>query len=350
MPAAEPDFTDDDAGDRDAVAAYRLRPHNSEVEQALLGALLINNEALHRITGFLQAEHFYEPVHGRIYDAIYRFVERGQIANAVTLKPQFDADEALADVGGGDYLARLMGAAISIINVEDYARTIHDLALKRALIDIGEEVVNRAYDETRDERAVDQIEQAEQKLFHLAEQGQVEGGFTSFGNALATALNQIEAAYKRDGNLVGVATGLVDLDNLLGGLQPSDLIILAGRPSMGKTALATTIAFNAARAYREETDENGERKPVDGAVVGFFSLEMSAEQLAGACCRIGRDSVRPPAPGHADQRGLPEGSACQPGTCRHSALYRRHAGDHDCRAALTRTAAEAAARPVAAGS
>lgn len=216
MPAAEPDFTDDDAGDRDAVAAYRLRPHNSEVEQALLGALLINNEALHRITGFLQAEHFYEPVHGRIYDAIYRFVERGQIANAVTLKPQFDADEALADVGGGDYLARLMGAAISIINVEDYARTIHDLALKRALIDIGEEVVNRAYDETRDERAVDQIEQAEQKLFHLAEQGQVEGGFTSFGNALATALNQIEAAYKRDGNLVGVATGLVDLDQSSG--------------------------------------------------------------------------------------------------------------------------------------
>ena len=258
----------------------RHRPNNAEVEQALLGALLINNEATHRVSSFLRPEHFHEPVHQRIYGQILRFMERGQIANPATLKPLFDSDPAPNAVGGASYLARLVGSAISIINVEDYAKIIHDFALRRALIDIGEDVVNEAYDGQAERRAIEQIEHAEHRLYTLAEQGEIEGGFVSFDRALGVALDQIEAAYKRDGNLVGVATDLIDLDNLMGGLQPSDLLILAGRPSMGKTALATTIAFNAARAYRAEPDTAGRAKGVDGAVVGFFSLEMSSEQLA----------------------------------------------------------------------
>ena len=278
--------------------AVRSRPNNAEVEQALLGALLINNEATHRVSSFLRPEHFHEPVHQRIYGQILRFMERGQIANPATLKPLFDADPALSGVGGAAYLARLVGSAISIINVEDYARIIHDFALRRALIDIGEEVVNEAYDGRAERPAIEQIEHAEHRLYTLAEQGEIEGGFVSFDRALSTALDQIEAAYKRDGNLVGVATELIDLDNLMGGLQPSDLLILAGRPSMGKTALATTIAFNAARAYRTEPEEaGGKPKQVDGAVVGFFSLEMSAEQLAArllaGAAGVPSDRLRP---------------------------------------------------------
>jgi len=189
-------------------------------------------------------------VHGRVFAAIAKLMERGQLANPVTLKNLFDQDGALAEIGGAQYLARLAASVVTIINAQDYGRTIHDLFLRRQLITIGEDVVNEAYEHDLDRQANQQIETAEQKLFALAETGQYEGGFRPFINALSSAITQAEAAFKRSGRTTGVSTGFIDLDKLLGGLHPSDLVVLAGRPSMGKTALATNIGFNAARAYR----------------------------------------------------------------------------------------------------
>jgi replicative DNA helicase len=256
----------------------RAPPYNTEAEQALLGALLISNVAHGRVSEFLQAEHFGNAVHGRIYAAIGKLIERGQIANPVTLKSLFDQDGALADIGGAQYLVRLAESAVTIINTEDYGRHIHDLYLRRQLIAVGEDVVNDAFRQDLDDPASGQIERAEQKLFDLATAGQTETGFQAFRDALKKAIDQAQLAYKREGRIVGVGTGFHDLDDKLGGLHQSDLVILAGRPSMGKTALATNIAFNAAKAYKRSPD--GRPTGEDGAVVGFFSLEMSAEQLA----------------------------------------------------------------------
>ena len=268
----------DESGD--SLPIYRALPHNIEAEQALLGAILVNNQAADKVTGFLESEHFFEPVHGRIYESAAKLIERGQLASPVTLKAYFENDGALDDIGGAQYLARLAGAAVTIINAEDYGRTIHDLALRRELIHIGEDMVNTAFDPAVDEPALTQIEQTEQQLFHLAEAGSLEGGFQAFASSLTQATRMVEAAYKREGRLTGVATGLKDLDTNLGGLHRADLIVLAGRPSMGKTALATNIAFDAASAYHRAHKEGGDRAGSDGAVIGFFSLEMSAEQLA----------------------------------------------------------------------
>jgi len=265
---------------REGDSLYRTPPANIEAEQALLGAILVNNAAYHRVAEFLRPEHFAEGVHGRVFAAIAKLMERGQLANPVTLKNLFDQDGALAEIGGAQYLARLAASVVTIINAEDYGRTIHDLFLRRQLITIGEDVVNEAYEHDLDRQATLQIETAEQKLFALAETGQYEGGFKPFISALTSAITQAEAAFKRSGRTTGVSTGFVDLDKLLGGLHPSDLIVLAGRPSMGKTALATNIGFNAARAYKPGKAPDGRTIAEDGAVIGFFSLEMSAEQLA----------------------------------------------------------------------
>jgi len=265
---------------REGDASYRTPPANIEAEQALLGAILVNNAAYHRVSEFLKPSHFAEGVHGRIFAAIAKLMERGQLANPVTLKNLFDQDGALAEIGGAQYLVRLGASAVTIINAEDYGRTIHDLYLRRQLIEIGGDVVNDAFEHDLDRRATQQIETAEKRLFDLAETGQYEGGFRPFSNALSSAILQAEAAFKRSGKTTGVSTGFLDLDKLLGGLHPSDLVVLAGRPSMGKTALATNIGFNAARAYRPAKAPDGRVIAEDGAVVGFFSLEMSAEQLA----------------------------------------------------------------------
>ncbi|MGH6717693.1 MAG: replicative DNA helicase [Alphaproteobacteria bacterium] len=259
---------------------FRALPHNLEAEQALLGALLVDNGAIDRVSGYLTAEHFHQPVHGRIYSAIVNLVERGQLADPITLKAYFERDGALADIGGAEYLMRLAASAVSIINVDDYGHQIHDVALRRSLIRIGEGIVTTAYDYEVDDPATRQIESAEQRLFDLAEHGQIEGGFVPLNRSLAGAIEIAERAYRRESRVTGVATGLIDLDNLLGGLHPSDLVVLAARPGMGKTALATNIAFNAARAYRAESGPDGRPATIEGAVVGFFSLEMSAEQLA----------------------------------------------------------------------
>jgi replicative DNA helicase len=251
----------------------RVPPHNYEAEQALLGALLANNEVYNRVSEYLRAEHFADALHGRIYEAIGKLVLRGQIANPVTLKNLFDQDGALAEIGGAQYLVQLAQAVVTVINAEDYGRAVHDLYLRRQLIGVGEDIVNESYTYDPDVSAVDQIERSEMRLFNLAEGGQVEGGPKKFNDVLKSALDMAEAAYKRDGHVTGVTTGLRDLDRRLGGLQKSDLVILAGRPSMGKTALATNIGFNAANAEKDKETGTKHR-------VAFFSLEMSAEQLA----------------------------------------------------------------------
>jgi replicative DNA helicase len=258
----------------------RIPPYNADAEQALLGAIFFNNSAYSRVAEFLRPEHFGNAVHGRIFAAIGKLIERGQNANPITLKNLFDQDGALSEIGGAQYLKRLADSAITIINAEDYGRIIHDLYLRRQLISLGEKVVNDAFRHDLDDPASEQIERAEKTLFELATAGQIEGGFRPFGAALTSAIDNAEAAFKKSGKTVGVATGFLEIDKMLGGLHPSDLIVLAGRPSMGKTALATNIAFNAAKAYKPARTADGRVVAEDGAVVGFFSLEMSAEQLA----------------------------------------------------------------------
>jgi replicative DNA helicase len=260
--------------------AVRLPPENIEAEQALLGSILINNAAYHRVAEFLRGEHFSNALHGKLFDDIARLIEKGQIVSVITLKTYIEHDEEMKEAGGPAYLARLAAASVHVIDAANFGRVIHDLYLRRQLIALGHDVVNGAFKPTLEESALEQIETAEKQLYDLASAGQIEGGFKAFRTALTEATVAAEAAYSRVGQLTGVASGLVSLDRLLGGLHRSDLIILAGRPSMGKSSLATNIGFNAARAYREEHGEDGRPKVADGAVVGFFSLEMSAEQLA----------------------------------------------------------------------
>ena len=257
----------------------RTPPHNFEAEQALLGAILMNNRALERVSEFLRPEHFADPVHGAIYEACLGLTGRGQIATPVTLKTYMANHAGLKEMGGDGYLVRLAASAATIINAEDYGRLVFDLHLRRALIGVGEDMVNDAFEAQIADDAIGQIERAEQQLFNLASAGQADGGFKDFKTTLLGAIEQAEAAHKREGKLSGVTTGLRDVDSKLGGLHPSDLLILAGRPSMGKTALATNIAFAAAKALRYEDTPSG-KKAVEGAVCAFFSLEMSAEQLA----------------------------------------------------------------------
>ncbi|MGE4373432.1 MAG: replicative DNA helicase [Xanthobacter sp.] len=259
---------------------YRQVPHNLEAEQALLGAILVNNEAFYRVSDFLEARHFHEQLHARLYELVGSLVRAGKIATPVTLKTFLPPDLDVAGLTGPQYLARLAAEATTIINAEDYGRIIHDLSVRRDLILIGEEIVNEAFDAEVEASPQEQIEQAEKRLYEIAETGRYDGGFQRFGEALKESVDMASKAFQRDGHLSGIATALDDLDHQMGGLQPSDLIILAGRPAMGKTSLATNIAFNIAAAYRGETRPDGSIESVSGGIVGFFSLEMSAEQLA----------------------------------------------------------------------
>ena len=264
---------------------FRAAPYNLEAEQALLGAILVNNEAHDRVSGFLEPHHFYDPLHQQIYETAAKLIANGKQATPITLKTFFETAEPIdATLTVSQYLGRLAANAATIINARDYGRTIYDLASRRQLIVIGEDMVNTAYDSPVDFPPKEQIEEAETRLFSLAETGKYGQGFSSFSSALTAAVEMANAAYQRDGGLSGIATALKALDGKMGGLQPSDLIILAGRPSMGKTALVTNIAFNIARARARSLRDRPELSPSDpahdGAVVGFFSLEMSAEQLA----------------------------------------------------------------------
>jgi replicative DNA helicase len=255
------------------LPAYRVLPHNQEAEQGLLGALLVDNRALEKVGDLLRTDHFFIPAHSRIYDAIVKMIDRGQNASPVTLKNYFEKDQELGDVGGAAYLAELAASVISVANAPDYARAIYDLFLRRELITLGEEVVRESFTHTLEADSSDTIEMAESRLFALAESGESRGNFITLRDSVMTAIELAEKAYKTEGHVTGVTTGLTDMDKKLGGFQNSDLVILAGRPSMGKTALATNMAFNAALRYAESGG-------AEGARVGFFSLEMSADQLA----------------------------------------------------------------------
>ncbi len=252
---------------------FRTMPHNLDAEKSLLGAIFVNNRAYEAVSEFLRPEHFAYPQHGRIFEACAKLIERGQIADPIVLKRYFEADENLSDIGGPAYLAELAASAVTVINAGEYGNVIYDLFLKRELIALGEDVVNGAYGGEVDETATNQIEKTEQSLYDLATAGDYEGGFKAFRESVIAAIEMATVAHNRQGGLSGVGTGFRDMDSLLGGMHPSDLLILAGRPSMGKTALATNIAYNAAKDYHESEGR-------EGAVVGFFSLEMSAEQLA----------------------------------------------------------------------
>jgi replicative DNA helicase len=252
-------------------------PHNLEAEQALLGSLMFDNAVFERLSDRLRGSHFYEPFHQRLYEAIEDHIRQGMLAEPTILMERFKQDPAFQEFGGLRYLADLVDRAPPGANAPDYARVVYDLALRRDLIRIGGEIIKEA--PNPETPADEQIEQAEQTLYSLAETGKPSSGFVSFSHALSGAVQMAAEAYQRDGKLAGLATQLDDLDQKLGGLHPSDLLILAGRPSMGKTALATNIAFNVARNYRWEPTPEG-RKTVSGGVVAFYSLEMSAEQLA----------------------------------------------------------------------
>ena len=263
-----------------ATPAYRSAPHNIEAEQSLLGAILVNNDAFYRVSDFLEPKHFFEPLHQTIYETAGSLIRMGKVATPVTLKTFLPADTDIGGMTVGQYLARLAAEATTIINAQDYGRTIYELSLRRDLIRIGEDMVNVAYDAPVDFAPRAQIEDAERRLYELAEAGRYDGGFQKFSQALTVAVDMAAEAFRRDGKLSGIATGLRDLDSKMGGLQKSDLIIVAGRPGMGKTSLATNIAYNVAKAYVPEIQTDGTTRAVNGGAVGFFSCEMSAEQLA----------------------------------------------------------------------
>jgi replicative DNA helicase len=255
-------------------------PANVEAEQALLGAILYDNAAFERLGDNLQSRHFYEPFHQRLFSAIATHIRKGQLAEPILLAEQFSRDPAFEELGGVRYLADLVDRAPPAANAPDYARAIFDLAIRRDLIRIGGDITTTAQAPDEDRSARDQIEAAEAQLYTLAETGGTSQGFVPFAEALHGAGQMAAEAHSREGGLAGLSTGLIDLDQKLGGLHPSDLLILAARPSMGKSALAVNIAFHVARNYAWEPQPDGSKKTVSGGVVAFFQLEMSAEQLA----------------------------------------------------------------------
>ena len=261
-------------------ASYREPPQNIEAEQALLGAILVNNDAFYRVSDFLKPDHFHEPLHRLIYERCAEMIHLNKQATPVTLKTFMPEGEKVGELTVAQYMVRLAAEAVTIINAQDYGRAIYDLAQRRSLISIGEDMVNLAYDAPIDETPSKQIESAERALYAVAESGEYNPGFESFQDAVASAVDMAAAAYGRSGGLSGTASGFKSLDAKMGGLQSSDLVILAGRPGMGKTSLATNMAFAIAEAYQAVQQADGTKKTTDGGVVGFFSLEMSAEQLA----------------------------------------------------------------------
>ncbi len=254
-------------------------PHNMEAEQSLIGALLINNLFYEQISDFLQPEHFYNPLHRRIYETIKQLLDRGEIVTLHTLRPFFEGDEDFVRQGGMAYLTNLAAHADAIM-VEANARAIKTQSIRRELLQVAQEIHEKARMLSPDNPPEQQIEQAEQKLYDIAERGRIGGGFQSFASALAEVEENAEAARLSEKHTSGLTTGFIDLDARLGGLQKSDLVIIAARPAMGKTSLATGIAVDLARRWRGEEDDSSRiKKTVEGAKVGFFSLEMARSQL-----------------------------------------------------------------------
>ncbi|HVH49275.1 MAG TPA: DnaB-like helicase N-terminal domain-containing protein, partial [Sphingomicrobium sp.] len=255
-------------------------PQNIEAEAALLGALMIDNRLVEDVQLKLKPDHFFEPLHGRIYEAILKLTDRNMIANPVTLRPMFEGDEGMKEVGGAAYLAQLTGSGAALIGAKDFAQQIYDLALLRALIGVGRDLVEGALDTSEEVAPLAQIERAETELYKVAEEGGAEGKAKSFGEATKLAVEMAERALNSGGHLSGITTGLDALNSKIGGMHRSDLIIVAGRPGMGKSALATNIAFASAQRFLRDAEDEIEPGKSAGAPVALFSLEMSADQLA----------------------------------------------------------------------
>lgn len=255
-------------------------PHSIEAEQQLIGGLLNNNDLYYSLEDKVDPEHFYDPVHSRIFEIISTRIKDGKLASAVTVNTFLTEDEGLKELGGSSYLAQLMAGSVASSAIKDYSKLVYDLAIRRELIILGQEISSRAQSIKVEEQPEEQIILAEQNLYKIGDSGKSETGFKSFLKALGEAVQVANAAHHRDGNLAGISTGFIDLDKKMGGLHSSDLIILAGRPSMGKTSLATNIAYNIAKSFKKNDNADGTSETVNGGIVGFYSLEMSAEQLA----------------------------------------------------------------------
>jgi replicative DNA helicase len=260
--------------------AAQILPQNVEAEAALLGALMVDNRLVEDIQLKLKPHHFFEPLHGRIYEAILKLTDSNRIANPVTLRPLFEADESIKEVGGPAYLAQLTGSGAAVIGARDFAGQIYDLALLRALIGVGRDLVEGALDTSEDVAPLAQIERAETELYKVAEEGGAEGRAKSFSEATKDALEMAERALNSGGHLSGLTTGLEGLNSKTGGLHPSDLMIVAGRPGMGKSSLATNIALATAKRYLRDIEDGIAPEKSAGAPVALFNLEMSADQLA----------------------------------------------------------------------
>ena len=261
-------------------SATQTLPQNIEAEAALLGALMIDNRLVEDVQLKLKSHHFFEPLHGRIYEAVLRMTDANRVANPVTLRPLFEADEAMKEVGGPAYLAQLTGSGAAVIGARDFAAQIYDLALLRALIGVGRDLVEGALDTSEEVAPLVQIERAETELYKVAEEGGAEGKAKSFGDAAKLAIDMAERALNSGGHLSGFTTGLDSLNAKIGGMHKSDLTIVAGRPGMGKSALGTNMAVAAARRFLSDSDEGMDASKSAGAPVVLFSLEMSADQLA----------------------------------------------------------------------
>ena len=260
--------------------ATQALPQNVEAEAALLGALMVDNRLVEDIQLKLKPDHFFEPLHGRIYEAILKLTDSNRVANPVTLRPLFESDESIKEVGGPAYLAQLTGSGAAVIGARDFAGQIYDLALLRALIGVGRDLVEGALDTSEDVAPLAQIERAESALYSVAEEGGAEGKAKSFSEATREALEMAERALNSGGHLSGFTTGLESLNAKIGGLHKSDLIVVAGRPGMGKSALGTNIAFAAAKRFQQDIEDGIEPEKSAGTGAALFSLEMSADQLA----------------------------------------------------------------------
>ncbi len=264
------------------------QPANLEAEQALLGSILVNNDIIDEISSFVNSNIFYDPAHVKIYEVIENLNSKGMIANPITLKNFFEKDNMLEDVGGTEYLVKLTRFSGSVKQAIDYAKIIHEMYLRRELVQISDNLNAETLNTTSHEQNAEKIiEETERSLFQLAERGSFSQSFIPFTKALDQTIEMATIAMQNDQGLVGVPTGLTDLDQKLGGLHKSDLIILAGRPSMGKTALATNIAYNAAQNILKRQEKSS---------IAFFSLEMSSEQLSTRIlseqARIKSDDIR----------------------------------------------------------
>lgn len=303
-----PQFTPVPAAD----AASPAMPQNVEAEAAMLGAMMIDNRLADDLIDRLEPDHFFEPVHGRIFAAIKNLRGADLLATPVTLRPMFEGDEGMRALGGPGYLAQLTGSGAGLIGARQFAQQIYDLAMLRTLVSVGRSLVERAIDTSEEVNPARQIEEAEEELFKVAAVGGKESSVKSFGDAAKYAIKNVERAQNAGGGLSGITTGLDVVNAKIGGMHKSDLMILAGRPGMGKTALATNIAFNAAQRWmRDERDGIAADRSV-GSKVAFFSLEMSADQLAlrilSEQSRVSSEKLRMGTLNEAERRRLIEAS------------------------------------------